>query len=473
MTYIKNILLVFGFILINSCDSFLEVDQVGKSTIPVFVSDMDGIRAALPGAYSSVYEYYGEEFVLYPDVAADMLQVNVTGDNSMISQYNYTSNPDEEITAVGGIWTDAYKALVNVNNILEYLPSLRSSFPENKDELQIIKAEALFLRALIHFDLVRVYAQPYNYTADASHIGVPVLLKTPSSDDNVPRNTVKEVYDQIINDLKEAETLYGSEQGSESSYYASKNAVYGLLARVYLYMESWEDAIDYATLAINSTPLSQAQDYLDMFLTVSDDDESLFKLNGKLKTPELISFYNLQSPLGYASEKLLALFNEYPEDIRWQLFEENTLSNTYGTLKFLKEDVAIADKQYDIIVLRTSEMYLVRAEAYNNLNEIELAKADLKTLLARNTQKSIDEVTITENTKEAITERIDKERSKELCFEGHRLYDITRTKQDMVRDENTSSSVKEVLYPNDLFILPIPQKEMDVNTGMIQNEGYN
>lgn len=473
MTYIKNIVLVFGFIFINSCDSFLEVDQVGKSTIPVFFSDMDGIRAALPGAYSSVYEYYGEEFVLYPDVAADMLQVDVTGDNSMISQYNYTSDPDEEITAVGGIWTDANKALVNVNNILEYLPSLSASFPENKDELEIIKAEALFLRALIHFDLVRVYAQPYNYTDDASHIGVPVLLKTPSSDDNVPRNTVKEVYDQIITDLKASETLFVNGVGSESSYYASEKAVYGLLARVYLYMERWEEAVDYATLAINSTPLSQDQEYLDMFLTVSDDDEALFKLNGKLKSPELISFYNLQSPLGYASEKLLALFNENPEDIRLQLFEVNTSSNTYGTLKFLKENVDIADKQYDIIVLRASEMYLIRAEAYNNLEQIELAKADLKALLARNSQKNIGDVNITETTQTDIAELIDKERSKELCFEGHRLYDITRTKQDMVRDANTSSSVKEVQYPSYLFVLPIPQKEMDVNTGMIQNEGYN
>lgn len=472
MKYIKTFIVLIAFSLVSSCNDFLEVDQVGKSSIPVFFSDMDGVRGALPGAYSTVYKYYGAEFVLYPDVAADMLQANIAGDNSMISQYNYESNPDEEITAVGGIWSDALEALVNVNNILEYYPALVEAYPNNTAELKIIKAEALFLRALIHFDLVRVYAQPYNFTADASHIGIPVLLKTPSSDDNVARNTVKETYTQILKDLNESETLYDNNIGDKSTYYASKNAVYGLLARVYLYMEDWTNAVDYSTLAIDSTPLSQGQTYLDMFLKVVDNDESLFKLNGKLKNPEIIKFYNFQSPIGYASNKLMNLLNENPEDIRLELLEFNAINNTSGTLKYVKQDVAIADKKYDIPVLRTSEMYLIRAEANNNLDAIDLAKEDLKALLARAYQQNISDITIAENTKETLAILIDNERSKELCFEGHRLYDLTRTKQDMVRDDNINSNVKEVKYPSNKFILPIPQKEMDVNTGMIQNKDY-
>ena len=470
MKYIKTLIAIISMSLLSGCNDFLEVDQIGKSTIPVFFSDMDGVRAALPGAYSRVYKYYGGEFILYPDVAGDMLQLEIAGDNNMISQYNYNSNSAEEITAVGGIWTDAYEALVNVNNILEYYPSLLLAYPQNKDELEIIKAEALFLRALIHFDLVRVYAQPYNFTTDASHIGIPVLLKTPSSDDNVSRNTVKETYTQIIKDLKESETIYGSEAGSSSSFYASKRAVYGLLARVNLYMENWTDAIDYSTLAITTTPLSQGQNYLDMFLKLSEDDESLFKLNGKFKKPNIIKFYSLQSPLGYASNKLTNLLNENPDDIRLQLLDTST--DIFGTLKYVKENVAIADRRYDINVLRTSEMYLIRAEANNNLDAIDLAKNDMKVLLARAYQKEVNEIIILENTQEEIANLIDKERAKELCFEGHRLFDLTRTKQNVVRDDNTTSIVKEVLYPNSKFILPIPQKEVDINTGIIQNEGY-
>ena len=117
-------------------------------------------------------------------------------------------------------------------------------------------------------------------------------------------------------------------------------------------------------------------------------------------------------------------------------------------------------------------MYLIRAESNNNLNNIELAKNDLKILMARNYQKESNDISILENTQAEIASLIDKERTKELSFEGHRLYDLTRNKKDMIRHSNTSSSVKQVNYPSYQFILPIPQKEIDVNTKMIQNEGY-
>ena len=107
---------------------------------------------------------------------------------------------------------------------------------------QRILGEALFLRALCHFDLCRVYAQPYNYTSDASHLGVPILLKTPGPDDNVSRESVKKVYLQILADLERAADCFG---GIESSgiYYASLQAVNALYSRVYLYMEDWNNAL--------------------------------------------------------------------------------------------------------------------------------------------------------------------------------------------------------------------------------------
>lgn len=69
-------------------------------------------------------------------------------------------------------------------------------------------ANALFLRALVHFDLVKVYAQNYNYTTDASHLGIPIVLKIPGPNDNLKRNTVENVYAQILGDLKDADALF-------------------------------------------------------------------------------------------------------------------------------------------------------------------------------------------------------------------------------------------------------------------------
>jgi hypothetical protein len=466
-----SILIVFA---LNSCDGYLEVDEVGKSSIPVFFADMDGVRAAVPGAYSLLYSYYDFGFMLYPDAAGDMLRMNVVGaDTKMINEYNYNATPEDEITPVGRIWRDAYEALANVNNILEYHPDLVNEFPQDVDELAAIKAETLFMRALIHFDLVRVYAQPYNFTSDASHLGIPVLLRTPAPDDNEPRSTVEETYFQIEEDLQEALELFEiTTFEAQNNYRASRLAVLSLLARVSLYKENWSDAVDYATQVINEKSLSQGQDYLDMFNTVRANDETIFRLSGKLKSSAVGQFYNTTNPTGFADSKLVSLLDSEPEGLRLQLLKREEGDPTAFTLKYYKPGVDVGDVQHDMLVFRVSEMYLIRAEANASLNNLEAAKEDIKTLQARAQQKTVEEIDILESTTPSLLALIANERAKELCFEGHRLFDLTRTKQDMVRSSDTNAGVSTVTYPDYRFALPIPQTELNANTNIIQNPGY-
>lgn len=238
----KRIYLLVGALciimqLVSSCTNFLEVEEKGKTTIPSFLSDPDGLNAGLVGAYNKMYAYYDNEFTKYPDVAGNMLSMKyVSAGADMLDQYNFTSDALQETGAVGYIWRKIYEALANVNNVIQYQPQVISAYPNAKDMCQRILGEALFLRALCHFDLCRVYAQPYNYTSDASHLGVPILLKTPGPDDNVSRESVKKVYLQILADLERAADCF---RGIESSgiYYASLQAVNALYSRVYLYME--------------------------------------------------------------------------------------------------------------------------------------------------------------------------------------------------------------------------------------------
>ncbi len=157
MKIFRIITILFFTGAVSSCEPFLEVEEVGRSSIPVFFKDMDGIRAALPGAYSKVYDYYDANVILYPDAAGDMFNMIPSGEQTkMYTQFNYQSTPQEEIGAVGYIWRDAYEALANVNNILEYQPVLLNDFPEDSWELKPNQGRGIFfLRALIHFDLVR------------------------------------------------------------------------------------------------------------------------------------------------------------------------------------------------------------------------------------------------------------------------------------------------------------------------------
>lgn len=454
-----------------SCENFLTVEEVGRSSIPKYFSDMDGIRAAVPGAYSAVYKYYDSEFLLYPDVAGDMVNLNAVGESvKMLSQFNFISTPEDEPMAVGHIWTYGYEALANVNNILEYLPQLKQKFVQHQEELEKIKGEALFLRALIHFDLVRVYAQPYNYTADASHMGIPVVLVTPGPDDNKPRNTVFETYRQIIDDLTSAEEIF-RDLPLRDRYHVSLEAIQALLAKVYLNKEDWKNAMEYADKVIGKMSLSEGVDYVNMFQTLEEGKEAIFRLNGKLKKSAIAKFYSPDDPVGYASQKLIDLFDD-PQDIRLQLLESDAGGSRYSTLKYSQPSISEGEKQIDIFVLRLSEIYLLRAEARLNLDLLTEATDDIKVIQARALQKNSSEITIAATTKEELAAIIQDERARELSFEGNRLFDIIRRKQSLERHSSTTSTVKTIEYPDYRFVLPLPITEVEANKNVKQNPGY-
>lgn len=457
-----------------SCNDFLEVETVGRVVIPSLFSDMDGMRAAKAGMYSNMYNYYSSEFYEYPEVAGNMVDIRDMQSLPIMSYpYNFTTDPEQEAGAVGYIWRKIYVALANTNNILQYQPSLLKSFPANKDELNQIKGEALFMRALCHFDLCRVYAQPYNYTPDASHPGVPVLRVTPGPDDNVKRASVKEVYDFVKSDLLEAEQLLTNADATDA-YHVSLKAVQGLLCRVYLYSGDWTNAIVYATKVIDTSSLATGDDYLAMYNNLIEGKEAIFRLNGNLKSKSLGQFYAPANPVAIAADTLLKLYDD-PTDLRLQLFSPlKTNAAKFATRKFaISVSYTTLEERYDPMVLRVSEMYLNRAEAYLNANMPDKALADLKVIIARALNKAVADVALTTTDKVQLSALLKKERARELCFEGHNFFDIVRRGDNLVRGATTPSTVKFMAYPNDYFVLPIPQAELDANTNMTGNPTVN
>lgn len=472
--YLKKSLLMLTVCTLNACSDFLEVETVGRVTTPNFYSDMDGMRAGLAGMYSEMYNYYSSEFYKYPELAGNMVDLKAVSPGvEMVDQYNFTSDPEQEVGAVSYIWRKVFVAMANVNNLLYYQPDLLAKFPAYTEELNQIKAQALFMRALCHFDLCRTYAQPYNYTSDASHLGVPVLLKTPGPDDNVSRSTVKEVYNQIIKDLLESEKLFATAPMVDA-YHISKKATQALLSRVYLYMGDWDNSIKYSTEVINTSELAYANDYLAMYNNLIEGKEAIFRLNGNLKSTKLGQFYSSSTPVVLAADTLISLFKD-TTDIRFSLFKrDNSTVSKYLTLKYnIQVPFTTTTERYDPFVLRVSEMYLNRAEAYLNKNELQNAANDIKVIIARSLMKAENDVVVNYDNKSELAQIIDAERVKELCFEGHNFFDITRKKQDLVRGATTNSNIKTLSYPNDLFVLPIPQTELNANTNMQGNPTVN
>lgn len=466
-------ILISIWVMILSCGcSFLEVENRGKSDTDTFFSEMDGLRTARIGLYNVAYDFYDKYLYKYAEVAGDCVQASVVGSgNDMYYQYNFLSTPDLEATAVGFLWKLGYVVLINANTILNYTDDLIKTYPEYSEEIRSIEAQALFMRALAHFDLVRCYAQPYNHTSGAGHPGVPVVDHVVGTSERLARNTVAEVYAQVIKDLKNAVAILG-DAAPEDAHYISGAACLALLARVCLYMEDYSQAEYYATKVISSFPLTPRTDYAAMFTGEETGTEAIFRLTGYYAGTYMKSFYNYESPAYVPIEEFCSEF--LPDDVRKGLLESP--SGSAAVMKYYDLTGAAPDEWfYNITVLRCSEMYLVRSEARLFQNDLKGASEDLLAVRSRalgTVAGDSDIARMVSSGADAVFSQIKEERKKELCFEGHRFFDLARWNDDIVRPASSNSSARIVRYPDYRYALPIPQVEMDANEAMKQNEGY-
>ena len=194
---------------LSSCEDFLTKEPPMDQSDELALSTFEGIDGATAGNYRAVISWYGASFPLTFDVMCGNGMVGPvnTGRMRMEPAWNYTS------TSTMGLWSSAYSAILGCNKALTAINEGKFSRDGVSDEqINNIKAENLFLRALAYFDLVRVYAQPYGYIkangiTGVEAMGVPIVLKDDLSA-RPSRNTVAEVYENlIIPDLVEAERL--------------------------------------------------------------------------------------------------------------------------------------------------------------------------------------------------------------------------------------------------------------------------
>ena len=480
-TYILILMTVISTSIV-SCKKFLEKEPFNTTGKNTLFETVDGARIAINGVYNRMLYYYREDFAMYGEVTSDNVIRNAKA-LTMIDQFNFESSIDDDALAVGDIWLNVYAALNNTNNILEALPELKSKFPAQAGTLDSIAGQALALRALCHFDLCRVYAQPYAFKGDASHLGIPIVLKTPSPGQLLVRNTVKEVYDQVITDLTNSLPLLQQHANATAQTGMSYQAALALLSRVNLYKNDWSESLKYANMVIDDKryQLVSAMDYQPIFIAknpVSNTGvkiEMIFQLtnSGVSNTPSSVFnvFSDVTAAEYSASGYLRRLFD--PSDIRYtSMFSVPATGGNSG--KFMTKkygDGAItAVNPPNIQVIRLSEVYLNRAEALWNLKRYDEAADDVE-LIAQRAQP--DKVVNINATGPQLEKIIEEERNRELCFENHRFFDLGRRKQRMIRGIDCNSTTCLVTFPNDKFVLPIPSRETQANTALIQNPGFN
>ena len=458
----------------TGCKDFLVEDPVLSQSNELTLSTYDGLDKAVAGAYSPLASssWYGADFIIRNELKTSNGKkwIGSTYDSGRCNDlYNLNYDPNN----TSGLWEYAYYVISAVNNVMSNLEGKESPDVTAQD-LDNLKAECLFLRALSHFDLVRTYAQPYCFTADASHLGVPVVLVTDPAG-KPARNTVAEVYAQIVADLVEAEQIidpaYVRSGVTDAKAVVTLEAVQALLSRVYLYCEQWQNSADYAAKVIASGKFTlwtadEVEDAACYAVDVPTGGEVIFEVYGS-KSNSFDAYRDGLSPMcgpdGYgdagASTDLKNLYEE--SDVRGTLFQEK--DGVLWTAKYVGKGIATPDLT-NTIIIRLSEMYLNIAEAVLNGATGHDGVAALKAV-ADSRGATPQNVT---------SEGVFTERHKELAWEGHLWFDLARTKRNMTRTDFVGdASAKDLEWGNYKWAMPIPLREFGVNINLVQNEGYS
>lgn len=475
-------LLIPAIIALSSCgNDWLDLNPTDKTETGMAITKLSDAQSALIGIYDRMqdYEYYGARMIYYGDVTGDDFQSN--GDTKRCAsfyRYAYTAE-----NAPSSLWSQPYKVIRFANNILSALEKLELKESE-RAEYNDVKGQALFLRAMAHFDITKVYGYPYTKDNGASW-GAAIITAPTTYNDKPSRSSVADCYNKLIlPDLIEASKLmYGAQSATQGR--VNRWCANLLLSRAYLYMGDNKNALATAIECIQGAEKAG-------YKLVSNSDyaaswkgrfspETLFELvNSSTDYPGNDGIAYLYWDKGYddiiLTQSFYDLLASDKNDVRLSLTTKGTKkpsSKKYNCylLKYANDETSTTYS--NIVLYRLAEAYLNAAEAAVKLNDNNNAIKYLNPIVKRaNPAKSVSgTVTLSQ----VLTER-----RKELCGEGHRMFDLLRNGLTIKRTGSSHSKVlpdyaKEIDLDNYRIVLPVPKYEIDANPQIKeqQNPGWN
>ncbi len=434
--------------LVYSCSDLLDTKPTDAIASDDAISNKSGIEKAITGSYDALQyaSLYGRNLVILGDLAAD----NLVWTGTTYDYYEIENN-DAAIDngIIEGMWSVSYDGINRVNNVLAAIPGIGDMTDAERNKYE---GEARFLRALNYFNLLTLFG------------GVPIVTTPTLSLDDIdrPRNSENEVYGQIIADLEAAEQLLPL-PGQAVSGRANKFSATALLARVYLTRFHANGNADDANAAI-----AKAQEVIDnggfslvspySALYTGDNSETIFQVVFSVQDRNRLSeyFYPRSLTGRYEIAPSAALMDSYtPQDSeRYQAtIAVDTEGKVYGN-KY--QDLSTGADA--VLVLRLAEMHLIIAEALAFTNgAVDRIQQNINAVRSRAGLAPVNDTGIPE-----LIIAIAEERRHEFALEGHRWFDLVRTK--------TATVVLGITENQTLF--PIPLSEMSTNSKMEQNPGY-
>ena len=505
MKVLKSIYKVMGCAILaaslSSCvNDWLDVapsDGTDADAALTSSSDLDAARTGMYKALkgnSSFVDYYGQQFFVYGDVhAGDDYQYNYIGGSNRANFYydmNYQTASEFNTSTVS--WQSPYVVIGRANRIIAAAEGGKlSDAVEAKAKIEQYAAESKVLRALAHFDLVRIYGKPYTEDQGAS-LGVPLVTGVLESNAKPARSTVAEVYTQVVKDLTEAISSNALATETKPGYVSVWGAK-AILSRVYLNMGDYANALSVAEDIIKNSGAAlwtRDQYFKAWDASTPNESEFLFRLNvaGSDDNNDLNGIGNLQQRDGYkemvATKKFVDMLTSDPKDVRNDMFLPATASKEvekYGTNKvFLNKLRGQGGDLRNVTIvpiIRLSEVYLTAAECAFRNNDKTKAVEYLNDLVKNRTTTEASLATVDNIT----LERILIERRKELIGEGQRYFDALRNNETITRYTSEADkgwhqtlSKEAQSFNRDYFkaIAAIPQAEINANPNIKQNTGY-
>lgn len=453
----------------TSCEGFLDITPDGQVKRDEMLATNEGVEDALYGVYAKLRNttLYGQEMYFSSlEIMSQTLYCYGNTGVTALGQYDYNNTTVKNVFAM--IWNDMYNNISNVNSVLNApLVDGANAYPAN-----IYKGEALALRAMMHFDLMRLFAEQITVNPNAK--GIPYAtefsLKTPDFE------TLAENYNHVLADLQEAERLLADEGEYENttSFMADRqihlnlHAVRALMARVFLTKGDKEKALEYAekVIAQSGRQLKTKTEVINDVAGVLSKKECLFGVY-------FSGFYTqvsakLQQTISYSSLDLRGDFMEMYENgvsgLDFRTTAYFTSVDMGGTAKYrLSKFTDIYDLQNNasarpadliqgINMIRLPEMYYIAAEcmldkdypkALDYFNEVV-------------TNRGLD--ALSGEGEETLTQEvINTERYKEMIGEGQTFFNMKRLNLSIPSYDNS------VTYrPEDgIYVVPIPDSEYE------------
>ena len=486
------------------------LDKVPGSAIPQqqAMQTFDDAEQTVTGIYSLFKSgaLYSGLLTILPDLQADFVYAvdgysNTYGD---IWQWKIRSTNSE----IEAVYAALYQIISNCNFYLDRIDGVIAATTDDTklQTLDIYTGEVYAIRALCYSELLKCYCKAYDPATAQNELGV-VLRTTTVDPQPMPRASLYASYQQVLTDLAEAERLLDEDNDAYSSAFVTRAMAYALHARVALYMQDWQSAIDYSTLLIESKnfALSSAvslytsdMTYFDYMWNYDVATEIIWRIGftttsyGGALGQNFLGFnndYTYYYPDYVPAEWVLNLYPQsdmryssyfytlptgYNHGLQWPL-----LVKYYGNQDFISTAYI-----YHVVMpkpFRLAEQYLIRAEAYcrQATPNYSAAASDLNTLRAARISGG-GSVSLTADN---YLEQIADERVRELYMEGFRLHDIkrwgklyrngegfTRTPQSNSLTEGSSLTIKA---DNPLFVWPIPKHELEAPGSLVQPNESN